>query len=248
MMTAFFRGVSSERSVGRRGSRNAAHADALPSWLSSANAQDAQRLVVAHQAHELWFNQLLCELAVLVADLDADILPAANRTLERAGRIAGVLVEQMRELRALPSAGRGHLDALLGAKTESEPSRRLERIAGTCAAVSGRWLARERRPERPRSASVREAFLRAVARDPDGDAEVTLSRTPALAELQGWLATRLARPGVMARRELAVGLRGLDERLVEWARHREALDETPDDSAGRSRTAPARRLFPELWG
>lgn len=248
MMSAHFRGVSSERADTRRSrSRDAASVDASESWLSRASAQDVQQVVVvAHQAHELWFNQLLCELAVLVADLDADILPAASRTLERTSRIAGVLVEQMLELRALSEGGRGQLHALLAGKTAAQPLRRLERIAGTGAAVSGRWIARERRPERPRSASVREAFLRAVAREPRGDAEVELARTPALAELQTWLAARLACPGAAARRELAGGLRGLDDQLVEWARQRDLLYAGPRDAERRAGTAPARRFFPEL--
>lgn len=250
MVSAFFIGVSDERAAGRRSSHHAVAADALETWLLRASPHDAQQVVVAHQAHELWFNQLLCELAVLVADLDADVLPAANRTLERAARIAAVLVEQMRELRSLRSAGRGRLDALLGEGTEidRERLRRLERIAGTRTAASGRWMMRERRPERPRSTSVREAFLRAVAREPGGDAEVVVSRTPALAEVRIWLATRLARPTVAAQCEIAVGLRELDERLFDWARHRDALCHGSWDGEGRAGAPLARRFFPDLWG
>lgn len=249
MMSAFFRGVSSERAGGRRSSRNAAGPGALESWLSCASANDAQELIVAHQTHELWFNQLLCELAVLVADLDADSLPAASRTLERATRIAGVLVEQMRELGALPS-GKGHLDVLLGGgtKTDREPLRRLGLIAGTGTAALGRWVARERRPERLRSVSVREAFVRAVAREAAGETDVALSRTPAIEELQAWLAARLARPALVARHELASGLRALDERLVDWARYRETLCHGACADEGHATIAPCRRFFPELWG
>jgi tryptophan 2,3-dioxygenase len=240
MMSAFFRGVSSESAGARRSSRHAVRA--LETWPSWASAHEAQRLVIAHQAHELWFNQLLCELTVLVADLDADSLPAASRTLQRAARITGVLAEQTQELGALHGAGR-HLGMPFGGSLEAERelSRRLELLVGTRAAGIGRWIARDR----PRSTSVREAFLRAVARQPSAEAEAGLSRAPALAELQAWLAQRLAHPACAAQHELAVGLRALDERLVHWARQRRALCARPREPEGRLRTPG--RFFPELW-
>jgi tryptophan 2,3-dioxygenase len=250
MMATHFRGVSSERVGVFERSRDAAVTSALETWLARAGAHAELELIVAHQAHELWFNQLLCELAVLVADLDADCLPAASRTLERVQRIAGVLVEQMRELGLQPSTERGPLDVLLGcgSGTDRDPLRRLELITGTGAATLGRWAARERRPERPRSASVREAFVRAVVRELGGSAEGPLARTLSLEELQSWLAERLPQPALVARHELALGLRALDDRLVAWAQQRQALGRGRDVRAGRARTPTARRFFPELQG
>jgi tryptophan 2,3-dioxygenase len=249
MMSAEFRGVSivqSERTVVRQSSRNATSPGVLEAWLSRA-AHDELELLVAHQAHELWFNQLLCELAVLIADLDRDGLAAASRTLQRATRIASVLVEQMQALDA--RARRVRVAALRAhpSGTERDPLRRLERIAGSGTPALGRWVARERRPERPRSGSVREAFVRAVLRAPSapcGEVEVSLSRTLSVEELQVWLGARLAHPALAARGELALGLRALDERLAIWATHRQAFGRA---AAGEgSAPAPLRRFFPEL--
>jgi len=245
-------GASSARgqdAVACRGSRRAPGALSLGSRLLGATTRDQMAFVVAHQTHELWFNQLLCELAVLVADLDGDRLPAASRTLDRATRIAAVLAEQMRGLEALSVADGCSLDVVLASAGEpdGDPLRRLDQLAGTGAATLGRWVARERRPERPRSASVREAFVRAVLREPSEDAEVqaliSSAGIQAGSALRSWLVACLERPALAAQRELSAGLRGLDEQLVTWVRQRLQ----PSGSGARRPALAARRFFPELW-
>jgi len=231
---------------------------ALDARLSRAPAHDEVGFVIAHQTHELWLEQFSCELAVLVTDLDADCLPAARRTLERAERIVAVLIEQLRALDALPLAELRGLDSLLGRDSGlgSDPLCRLGQLAGNGAATLQRWLARERRPDRPRSVSVREAFIRAVARRLPGggypDAPSLASPdVPRERHLGRWLASCLSQPPLAAQRELALRLRDLDEQLATWGRQRHALRRRLclAGSRGPRGSEPAldRRFFPELW-
>lgn len=253
MMSPHCRTVSSARghdAVAPRRSRRRAGASALDVWLARVPAHDELVVVVTHQTIELWFNQLLCELGVLVVDLDGDNVQAASRTLERAGRIAALLAEQTGALAGLPQAERDDLGALLGGGLEHDLLRRLQLLAGSGAAAFGRWLARERRPERPRSASVREAFVRAVVRhhDPADPRLPGLSPTASEEELSVWLAAQLARPERAAQRELSASLRALDEQLVAWVRLRHGLRRGRRGAAGRVQPVVQRAgFFPELW-
>src|SRR5690349_3320004 len=75
MISPHSRSVSSapgRDAVAPRRSRRRAGASALDVWLARVPAHDELVVVVAHQTIELWFNQLLCELGVLVVDLDGD--------------------------------------------------------------------------------------------------------------------------------------------------------------------------------
>ncbi|HTV19312.1 MAG TPA: tryptophan 2,3-dioxygenase family protein, partial [Polyangiaceae bacterium] len=74
---------------------------ALQQPLARPAVHDELLFIIVHQAHELWFKQILCEISLLISDIDARSFDTACRTLDRMTRIAHLLYEHMRVLETM---------------------------------------------------------------------------------------------------------------------------------------------------
>ena len=100
--------------------------------VSEGPEHDETLFIVIHQVYELWFKQMLHEVAHLMARLDADDLPAAQATLKRILTILKVLVAQIDILETMTPVSflsfRSRLEAASG--FQSPQFRELEFLLG----------------------------------------------------------------------------------------------------------------------
>lgn len=93
---------------------------------------DEIHFIVVHQAMELWFKLLADDLRALVRQLDAGEPARCCTRLRRINDIMGILLVQLRSLRALPPGGfhafRGRLEGASG--LQSAQFRELEVVSG----------------------------------------------------------------------------------------------------------------------
>ncbi|WP_435154871.1 tryptophan 2,3-dioxygenase [Amycolatopsis sacchari] len=222
---------------------------ALDEVLSAQRPRSAEHdemlFIVIHQVYELWFKQLLHELAYLRQRLEAGDTARAIRTLRRMLTVLKVVVAQIDVLETMtPSqftSFRARLDASSG--FQSSQFRELEVVLG-------------RRDE--------GAFAHYPEDDPGRRRIVEAMARPSLWEsFQAYLKTQgyegdLLR--VYADDEgaaiVAEHLVDLDEGLQEWRyRHVKMVERTIGDKAGTGGSSGAeylrstlfRPLFPELW-
>lgn len=224
---------------------------ALQCPLTRPAVHDELLFIIVHQTHELWFKQILCELSLLISDIDARSFDTACRTIHRMTRIAQLLSEHMRVLETMPPLEFQRFRAALGTASgiESEQFHRLEQLAGLSNLAALPPLTAGSAP----SDSVRDAFWRAIlaaqpgARAPLGADAATLGAT-----LGAWLAT----PELAAQRRLAEALFAFDQNVVSWRREHFELARMmigatsgTGGSSGASylRATMDRRFFPELW-
>jgi tryptophan 2,3-dioxygenase len=228
---------------------------ALQSPLAQPPVREELLFIIVHQTHELWFKQILCELSVLVDDIDGGRIGAAGRTLGRSGKIARLLAEQMQLLEALPAVGLPRSYPLLGAAAalQSEQFRKLEKLAGL--APRGSRLRPASSAAHTPSTSVREAFCRAmVAQEPS---LARLPRTGVDPQAFGEaLRSLLAQPALAAQLGLAEALLAFDDQIAHWRfQHLELARAMPVSTGGgaggcrspRWLSALERSFFPELW-
>jgi tryptophan 2,3-dioxygenase len=214
---------------------------------------DEMLFIIVHQTHELWFKQILCELSVLVGDIDGGCMDAACRTLDRMRQIAGLLVEHMRLLETMPAQEFQRFRSVLGTSSglESEQFHRLEQLAG----LPSRAARPRESPGSGPSASVRDAFWRAVAaHEPRHAIDLRPHDDPqALGQA---LATLLAQPAFAKEKSLAEAMLAFDEQVVCWrrqhfevARRMIGAAEGTGGSSGATylRDRMDRRFYPELW-
>lgn len=224
----------------------------LQNPLTRPAVHDELLFIIVHQTHELWFKQILCELSLLVSDIDARSFDTAGRTIDRLTRIAHLLFEHMKVLETMRLEEFQRFRSALGTASgiESEQFHRLEQLAG---------LSREaplaRAFDAAPSASVREAFWRAVAAAQPG-AGVSSADGGDAAALGRTLARALGLPALAAERRLAEALLTFDETMVTWRREHFALaHQMIGGAAGTGGSSGAaylratmdRRFFPELW-
>jgi len=221
--------------------------------LARPAVHDELLFIIVHQAHELWFKQLLSELSSLIADVDARAFEAACRTLDRMTRIAHLLFEHMKVLESMQLEEFQRFRSALGTASgiESEQFHRLEQLAGLSPGGPPRVSAIEAAP----SASVREAFWRAVISAQPG-VEMPEAAGADLAALGRVLARVLTQPALASERRLAEALLAFDEAMVTWRREHFALAHQMlggaagtggSSGAGYLRATMDRRFFPELW-
>jgi tryptophan 2,3-dioxygenase len=214
---------------------------------------DEMLFIIVHQTHELWFKQILCELSVLVDDIDGGRMDAACRTLDRIRQIAGLLVEHMRVLETMPAQEFQRFRSVLGTSSglESEQFHRLEQLAG----LPSRAARAPASPGGGSSASVREAFWRALAAHERRHA-VDLRPQGDPRALGQALASLLAQPAFAKERGLAEAMLAFDEQVVLWrrqhfemARRMIGAAEGTGGSSGATylRDRMDRRFYPELW-
>lgn len=224
---------------------------ALQRPLTRPAVHDELLFIIVHQTHELWFKQILCELSLLISDIDARSFDTACRTIHRMTRIAHLLSEHMRVLETMPPLEFQRFRVALGTASgiESEQFHRLEQLAGLSSQAVLPPLTSGSAP----SGSVRDAFWRAVmaatpgARPPVGANSAALGAT-----LGSWLAA----PELIAQRRLGEALFEFDQNMVSWRREHFELAHRmigaasgTGGSSGASylRATMGRCFFPELW-
>jgi len=231
-----------------------------------SDEHDELLFIVIHQVYELWFKQLLHELARLQERLDGGDGPHALHTLRRIGAIQKTIVAQVDVLETMTprqfSSFRSRLATSSG--FQSAQFRRLE-------AVLGRRDERALRPYAEDSAE-RAAIAAAMARPALIDSllrylaasgyevparllarDVTQAWT-ADAELQDLLVKVYVDDGAPA--QVLERLVDLDEGLQEWRyRHVKMVERTIGDQPGTGGSPGAAYLratlfspvFPDLW-
>ncbi len=107
---------------------------ALQSPLSSPEAHDEMLFIIVQQVQELWFKQMLHELRLVIACLDAGDLLEAIRLLGRITRLVGLLGDEVTLLGTMPPQEflrfRGVLTSASG--LESQQFREVELASGLC--------------------------------------------------------------------------------------------------------------------
>jgi tryptophan 2,3-dioxygenase len=229
---------------------------ALQRPLGSPVVHDEMLFIIVHQTHELWFKQILCELARSVSAIDAGQLAQACAALDRTTKIVRLLAEHMSVLETMPVAEFDRFRTALGTASglESEQFRRLERLAGSMPSAA-RSEPEAGGSERSASDSVRQAFWRSLPEAHAPLAEPIRARAD-VGKLGAELAVWLDEPALELHRSLARAMLAFDRQLVLWRRqHFEMARRMIGDKLGTGGSSGAtylrstmdRRFFPELW-
>ena len=227
---------------------------------------DEMLFIVIHQVYELWFKQILHELDLTCASLDADDHVRAEATLVRVLRILKVGVAQLDVLETMTplqfKSFRDRLDSASGFQSaqfreiEFLLGHKRERIARHFAADAAAHAALEARHHQP---SLWRHFLGFLSRQGFPIAAATLAREVSAADapcpsVQGALVEAYRHhPPIAA---LCERLVDLDEGLQEWRyRHVKMVERTIGAKIGTGGSAGAaylretlfQPLFEDLW-
>jgi tryptophan 2,3-dioxygenase len=217
-----------------------------------SDEHDEMLFIVIHQVYELWFKQLLHELAALQRHLTAGRTPQALHTLRRTLTILKVAVAQIDVLETMTprqfTSFRTRLDAASG--FQSAQFRELEAVLGRRdPSVFRHYPAGSRERDRIEAAmgrpSLFESFLTYLEN----------AGYPVAAEgVRAALLAAYSEDGGAA--QVAENMVDLDEGLQEWRyRHGKMVERTIGDKSGTGgssgarylRTTVSRPAFPELW-
>jgi tryptophan 2,3-dioxygenase len=231
-----------------------------------SDEHDEMLFIVMHQVYELWFKQLLHELAHLQRRLEAGQGPRALATVRRVLTILKTVVGQIDVLETMtPSqfaAFRTRLDAASG--FQSAQFRELEAVlgrrgAGMLAAYDEDSAARARIAAAMRRRSVFDSYLRyLVSQGLDVPAEALgrdVTGPPEPCEgVQRAILEAYRRDGEAA--QVSERFVDVDEGVQEWRyRHVKMVERTIGDKMGTGgssgaeylRTTLFRPMFPDLW-
>jgi tryptophan 2,3-dioxygenase len=217
-----------------------------------SDEHDEMLFIVIHQVYELWFKQLLHELAALQRHLTAGRTPQALHTLRRTLTILKVAVAQIDVLETMTprqfTSFRARLDAASG--FQSAQFRELEAVLGRRDAGAFEHY--------PRGGRERERIEAAMSRPSLFESFLTYLRGAgypvATDGVRAALLAAYADDGGEA--QVAENLVDLDEGLQEWRyRHVKMVERTIGDKSGTGgssgahylRTTVSRPAFPELW-
>jgi tryptophan 2,3-dioxygenase len=216
-----------------------------------SDEHDELLFIVVHQVYELWFKQLLHELAHLQGRLEDADTPHAIRTLRRILTILKVAVAQIDVLETMSprqfSSFRDRLEASSG--FQSWQFRQLEAVLGRSDPAAYAHY--------PEGTSARTAIEAAMARPSLFDSFLTyLDRSgfPVGDDVEAALLAAYDDDGGPA--QVCEHLVDLDEGLQEWRyRHVKMVERTIGDKAGTGGSAGAAYLrttlstpvFPALW-
>lgn len=240
--------------------------EVLSAQRPRSDEHDELLFIVIHQVYELWFKQLLHELAHLQARLEAGDTPHAVRTLRRTLTIMKVVVAQIDVLETMtPSqftSFRERLDASSG--FQSGQFRELEAVLGrrdprVFEHYPEGSSARLRIADAMSRPSVWDSFLRYLgkhgyavpAEAADRDVTAPLVASPAVQEVLLRVYRDDAGPSTVCEH-----LVDLDEGLQEWRyRHVKMVERTIGDKRGTGgspgaaylRTTIGNPAFPDLW-
>ncbi|MBV9448016.1 MAG: tryptophan 2,3-dioxygenase [Streptosporangiaceae bacterium] len=207
---------------------------------------DEMLFIVIHQVYELWFKQLLHELAQLQRYLDGGDTTHSMRTLRRTLAILKIVVAQLDVLETMtPTQFRKFRDALgTSSGFESTQFRELEAVLGR--RDFPKWAPR---PEAASQPSVFDSFLRYLATQGYGATkDATKDNTQ---EILKQVYDDDSSAAVVA--ELLVDL---DEGMQEWRyRHVKMVERTIGGHQGTGGSTGAKYLsstvgkptFPDLW-
>ncbi|MFJ9810810.1 tryptophan 2,3-dioxygenase [Streptomyces sp. NPDC101158] len=237
----------------------------LDAQLPRTDAHEELLFIVVHQAHELWFKQVLSEFALLRGHLTAGNTTGALRSLQRSASVFRVLIGHLDVLETMtPGQFAAFRHALDGSGFQSAQFREIETALGRRDHEVPRQFP-EGGAERDRlraamgTPSVFDAYLsylalsgyRVGAELLDRDVSEPLASTP---ELEETLRAVYDDDGTASL--IAEGLVGIDQLLQEWRyRHVTMVARTIGGKAGTGGTAGASYLraglftpmFPYLW-
>jgi tryptophan 2,3-dioxygenase len=93
---------------------------------------DEMLFIIVHQAHELWFKQILLELRLLIAHLENARWSAAAAKIDRINRVVRLLTGHLEILSTMPPEEFQKFRAALGSASgmQSEQYREIERLVG----------------------------------------------------------------------------------------------------------------------
>jgi tryptophan 2,3-dioxygenase len=217
-----------------------------------SNEHDEMLFIVIHQVYELWFKQLLHELANLQRLLEAGESTHSMRTLRRILAILKIVVAQLDVLETMtPAQFRTFRDALgTSSGFESVQFRELEATVGR--RDFPKWAPQPEAAARP---SVFDSFLRYLTTQgyevPDRDFTAPIEASGAIQQVLKHVYDDDA--GAAAISELLVDL---DEGLQEWRyRHVKMVERTIGGQRGTGGSTGAaylastvgKPIFPDLW-
>jgi len=233
---------------------------------SAGPEHDEMLFIVIHQVYELWFKEMLHELAYLAQLLRTNDTPRALHTLKRILTVLKVMVAQIDVLETMTPleflSFRDRLES--GSGFQSFQFRELEFVLGVKQpAALARYPEgsepRRRLETRYREPTLWDAFL----------AYLAANQYPVPASLRGRDVTRLPEPSREMQQVLITVYRtnpavaslcerlvDLDEGIMEWRyRHVKMVQRTIGTKAGTGGTAGAEYLettlnkpaFPDLW-
>jgi tryptophan 2,3-dioxygenase len=227
---------------------------------------DEMLFIVIHQVYELWFKQLLHELAYLQRGLEADDAPHALSTLKRILTILKTIVAQIDVLETMTprqfTSFRGRLDAASG--FQSMQFRELEAVlgrrdAGVLEHYGPQSDERRRLAQAMARPSLFDSFLRYLVGHgyaiPPAALERDVARPYAPSEdVQRAVLHAYRDDGEAA--QICERLVDVDEGMQEWRyRHVKMVERTIGDKTGTGGSSGAAYLratlfqaaFPDLW-
>jgi tryptophan 2,3-dioxygenase len=240
--------------------------DVLGAQHPRSDEHDEMLFIVIHQVYELWFKQLLHELAHLQRKLDAGNTTHSLHTLRRALTILKVVVAQIDVLETMTprqfTSFRARLDASSG--FQSTQFRELESVLGrrdqsAFAHYQEASASRDRIVDAMSRPSLYDSFLRYLAEQGypvpteqlDRDVRLPAEPSPEIQRILLTVYTDESGPAQVAER-----LVDLDEGLQEWRyRHVMMVRRTIGDKSGTGGSSGAeylrgtlfRPVFADLW-
>ena len=223
---------------------------AIQEPLAEPPVHDEMLFVIVHQAHELWFKQILCELEVLVDHIMVADWQRACRTLDRVSVIVKLLVQHIGVLETMPAEEFQRFRRVLGSASgmQSDQFKHIEELSGH---VPDDLNASGTEPAGARAPSVRQAFLRALASGSELHGAVAANRTE-----PERLRSLYRDPRRAAEKGVADRLLDFDAQMAHWrARHLELVHSMIGATMGTGGSSGVRylqstlhkRFFPELW-
>jgi len=238
---------------------------ALQQPRSDGPEHDEHLFIVIHQVYELWFNQVLHELAAVQRVLESGDTDAALHLLNRVLKILKTLVAQVDVLETMTPlqflSFRGRLESASG--FQSAQFREIEAVLGSRAASAvkahPRGPARDRIVAAQSRPSLWSSFLRYLAGRGHPVPAAVLGRDPALptvadADVQDVLLAVYRRDADAAL--VSERLVDLDEGIQEWRyRHVKMVERTigtkpgtgGSSGVGYLRATLFQPVFPDLW-
>lgn len=136
---------------------------------------DEMLFIIVHQAHELWFKQILLELRLLIAHIESQEWSAAATKLDRINRIVRLLTGHLEILSTMPPTEFQKFRTVLGSASgmQSEQYREIERLIGEPTPRASSAL--RARAEQ----SVRSAFTSAISPARDRAEQCPAGQCPA---------------------------------------------------------------------
>jgi tryptophan 2,3-dioxygenase len=216
---------------------------AIQEPLAEPPVHDEMLFVIVHQAHELWFKQILFELEVLLDHINVADWQRACTTLDRMSMIVTLLVQHIGVLETMKAEEFQRFRRVLGSASgmQSDQFKHIEELSGH--GISAAEHAGAAVP------SVREAFLRALSKGSG-------VHGPAAAQQPEPLRSLYRDPLRAAEKGVADRLLHFDAQMAHWrARHLELVHSMIGTLGGTGGSSGVRylqstldkRFFPELW-